>query len=157
MATIEQCSLIYTKCVWFPLFILLFLEVSFKLFRKNWTFILIILVALYFQGQYEFIYRAIQHYISTETARLSSDNVRISGMYFASYLLTTPYYLSICFICSLIHSFFASWLMRKDWWIALLVSHSSWLLTSDLWLMTWSCFHLVSQNQIKRNKSGQSL
>ena len=67
---------------------LLFLEISFKLFRKNWDiyFSTVIQVSLYFQGQYEFIYRAIQHYISTETARLSSDNVRISGMYFSSYL-----------------------------------------------------------------------
>lgn len=75
---------------------------------RTWAFIVIILVSLYFQGQYEFIYRAIQHYISTETARLSSDNVRISAMYFSSYLLTIPFYLSICFICSLIHLFFAS-------------------------------------------------
>lgn len=74
-----------------------FLRSALNYLGRTGTFILIILVALYFQGQYEFIYRAIQHYISTETARLSSDNVRISAMYFASYLLTIHYYLSVFF------------------------------------------------------------
>lgn len=87
------------------LYLFYFLRSALNYLGRTGTFILVIQVSLYFQGQYEFIYRAIQHYISTETARLSSDNVRISGMYFSSYLLTTPYYLSICFICSLIHSF----------------------------------------------------
>lgn len=73
--------------------------------------LVIIVVALYFQAQYEFIYRAIQHYISTETARLNSDNVRISGMCFSSYFLTIPFHLSICsFICSLILSIILSFL-----------------------------------------------
>ena len=88
--TSKWCPPYLRHFVWCPLFILLRLitvNIKIVIIAEPGHLLLIITVALYFQGQYEFIYRAIQHYISTETARLSSDNVRMSAMCFSSLLI----------------------------------------------------------------------